>query len=114
MSCFFSSRSRHTGGALVTVVQTFALPIYEVRGKRVAVLGCSEHGAAEAMFVRHYSESVTLLTQEVSQLSKTESTDLTQNGIIIKQVPVRDYSVNDQDIGVTLADGQYKIGRAHV
>src|SRR3546814_18017743 len=29
---------------------------YEVRGKRVAVLGCSEHGAAEAMFVRHYSE----------------------------------------------------------
>src|SRR3546814_10624011 len=80
---------------------------YEVRGKRVAVLGCSEHGAAEAMFVRHYSESVTLLTQEVSQLSKTESTDLTQNGIIIKQVPVRDYSVNDQDIGVTLADGQY-------
>src|SRR3546814_15679407 len=59
------------------------------------------------MFVRHYRESVTLLTQEVSQLSKTESTDLTQNGIIIKQVPVRDYSVNDQDIGVTLADGQY-------
>src|SRR3546814_14585357 len=38
---------------------------YEVRGKRVAVLGCSEHGAAEAMFVSHYSESVTLLTQEV-------------------------------------------------
>src|SRR3546814_11002515 len=58
---------------------------YEVRGKRVAVLGCSEHGAAEAMFVRHYSESVTLLTQEVSQLSKTESTDLNQTGIIIKQ-----------------------------
>src|SRR3546814_20984880 len=61
------------------------------------------------MFVRHYSESVTLLTQEVSQLSKTESTDLTQNGIILKQVPVRDYSVNDQDIGVTLADGQYML-----
>lgn len=59
------------------------------------------------MFVRHYSESVTLLTQEVSQLSKTESTNLTQNGIIIKQMPVRDFSVNDQDIGVTLADGQY-------
>src|SRR3546814_3234791 len=93
---FFSSRRRHTRCALVTGVQTCALPIC-----------CSEHGAAEAMFVRHYSESVTLLTQEVSQLSKTESTDLTQNGIIIKQVPVRDYSVNDQDIGVTLADGQY-------
>src|SRR3546814_18792703 len=61
---------------------------YEVRGKRVAVLGCSEHGAAEAMFVRHYSESVTLLTQEVSQLSKTERTEDRKSGVEGKSVTV--------------------------
>lgn len=79
---------------------------YEVRRKRVAVLGCSDHGAAEAIFVRHFSDRVTLLTQDASQLSEAEEANLTRSGIIIKQVPVRDFSVNNQDIGVTLADGQ--------
>lgn len=79
---------------------------YEVRRKRVAVLGCSDHGAAEAIFVRYFSDRVTLLTQDTSQLSEGEKANLTRSGIIIKQVPVRDFSVNNQDIGVTLADGQ--------
>lgn len=80
---------------------------YEVRGQRVAVLGCSDHGAAEAMFVRHYSDRVTLLTQDASQLSEAESANLTQSGIIVKQMPVRDFSVNTHHLSVTLADGQH-------
>ncbi len=79
---------------------------YEVRRKRVAVLGCSDHGAAEAIFVRYFSDRVTLLTQDASQLSEAEKANLIRSDVTIKQVPVRDFSVNDQDIGVTLADGQ--------
>src|SRR3546814_10829722 len=37
MCCFFSSRSRHTSGALVTGVQTCALPIYHGDAPKIHV-----------------------------------------------------------------------------
>jgi thioredoxin reductase (NADPH) len=55
-----------------------------VCGKRVAVLGCSDHGAAEAL-VRHYSETVTLLAQDSSQLSEAEKADLARGGIAVER-----------------------------
>lgn len=79
---------------------------YEIRGRRVAVLGCSEHGAAEAMFVRHYSDAVTLLTQDASRLSEAEKTKLTRGGIATERVPIGNLSINDQDLTVKLADGR--------
>src|SRR3546814_15442699 len=48
---------------------------YEVRGKRLAVLGSSAHGAAEAMFGSSSSASVTLPTPGVTQLCNTAKTN---------------------------------------
>ncbi|RSU72565.1 NAD(P)/FAD-dependent oxidoreductase [Sphingomonas sp. S-NIH.Pt3_0716] len=79
---------------------------YEVRGKRVAVLGCSDHGAAEALFVRHYSDTVTLLAQDSSQLSVAETADLARGGIAVERAPVRDLSIDGEFLHAHLADGQ--------
>src|SRR3546814_3000009 len=48
---------------------------YEIRGRRVAVLGCSDHGAAEAIFVRHYTDNVPHPAQV--------DTDLTDRTIVV-------------------------------
>ncbi|MGW8205256.1 NAD(P)/FAD-dependent oxidoreductase (plasmid) [Sphingomonas bisphenolicum] len=79
---------------------------YEIRGKRVAVLGCSGHGAAEAIFVRHYSDTITLLTQDASELSQADEANLTRNAISVERAPVSDLSVNEKDLLVHLADGR--------
>lgn len=79
---------------------------YEVRGKRVAVLGCSDHGAAEALFVRRYSDSVTLLAQDSSQLSVSETANLARGGIAVKRAPVRDLSIDGEILLANLTDGQ--------
>jgi thioredoxin reductase (NADPH) len=79
---------------------------YEVRGKRVAVLGCSEHGAAEAIFVRRYSETVTLLTEESVQLSLADQADLADGGIAVERAVIQTFSINDDDVLVRLSDGQ--------
>ncbi|QPI75765.1 NAD(P)/FAD-dependent oxidoreductase [Sphingobium sp. Cam5-1] len=79
---------------------------YEIRGKRVAVLGCSGHGAAEAIFVRHYSDTITLLTQDASELSQADEANLTRNAISVERSPVSDLSVNEKDLLVHLADGR--------
>jgi thioredoxin reductase (NADPH) len=79
---------------------------YEVRGKRVAVLGCSDHGAAEALFVRHYSDTVTLLAQDSSQLSVAEAADLARGGIAVERAPVRDFSIDGEFLLAHLADGR--------
>lgn len=79
---------------------------YEIRGKRVAVLGCSDHGAAEALFVRHYSDTVTLLTQDASELSQADEANLVRNAIRIERAPVSGLSVSEQDLLAHLADGR--------
>src|SRR3546814_1176819 len=50
--CFFSSRRRHTICALVTGVQTCALPIWVQAGENVVVfgLGVGEDGHAASIF----------------------------------------------------------------
>ena len=79
---------------------------YEVRGKRVAVLGCSDHGAAEALFVRRYSDTVTLLAQDSSQLSVSETAKLARGGIAVKRAPVRDLSIDGEILLANLTDGK--------
>lgn len=79
---------------------------YEVRGKKVAVLGCSDHGAAEAIFVRHYSDNVTLLAQDASEFTQTEEADLARNHISVERAPVREFAVNEKELLAHLADGR--------
>lgn len=39
---------------------------FEAIGKKVAVLGAGEHGVAEAIFVRHFADDLTLITTDFS------------------------------------------------
>ncbi|MCP1471981.1 thioredoxin reductase (NADPH) [Sphingobium sp. OAS761] len=78
---------------------------FEVRGKSVAVLGCSDHGAAEARFIRRYSDTVALLTQEASQLSGSDEGDLVRSGIVVQRAPIHTLSVSDDAILASLVDG---------
>ena len=70
------------------------------------MLGCSDHGAAEALFVRRYSDTVTLLTQDASELSQADEANLTRNAISVERAPVGDLSVTEKDLLVHLADGR--------
>lgn len=79
---------------------------YKVRGKRVAVLGCSDHGAAEALFVRHYSDTVTLLAQDGAQLSAAEDVNLARADIAVERAAVRGLSIDEKNLLAHLTDGQ--------
>lgn len=79
---------------------------FEVRRKSIAVLGCSDHGAAEARFIRIYSDTVTLLTEEVSQLSRAQQESLVRSGIVVQTAPIQTLSVGDDAILLSLADGK--------
>ena len=81
---------------------------YESMGKRVAVLGQGEHAAAEALFLRTYTDQLSLLLTEGSaELSAPTLQALAQAGVGIDQV--KPSSIQVQADGVTtlgVADGR--------
>lgn len=79
---------------------------YEVRGKRVGVLGRSDHGAADALFVRHYSDAVTLLTQDGAPLSDADEADVARAGIAVERAPILAFSIDGETLLAHLSDGQ--------
>lgn len=64
---------------------------YEHRGERVAIVGCSSSGAAEALFMQNYSSDVTLLPRQDVELSKAERDELRAAGIAIVTDPIAGY-----------------------
>lgn len=74
---------------------------YEVRGKRIAVLGNEPHGFEEAQFIRHYSSSVTLIPPD-------GSTAVTRDGIGGLDAPMTSLELADRDVVVTLENGEIR------
>jgi thioredoxin reductase (NADPH) len=61
---------------------------YEVIGKDVAVIGAGDHGAREALFVRHYTDRVTLLlTGDAEKIAPSLRDELIDAGVEV--VPQR-------------------------
>lgn len=54
---------------------------YEHGGDRIAVVGCDEQGAKEALFLRRYSSDVTLVPRAFNALDPQERRELEQAGI---------------------------------
>ena len=79
---------------------------FEARGQRIAVLGSDKHGAAEARFLRHYSEAVTLLAARSADLDAEERTGLAEAGIVVVEAAVSRLDFSDGMVGVDLAGGQ--------
>jgi len=61
---------------------------YEVTDKRVGVIGTSTHGFKEAMFLRMYTASVTLISQDTEHdLSQEERRTLAEAGVALVDGP---------------------------
>ncbi len=72
---------------------------YEVRDKRIAVLGSGDHGLAEARFIRRYSRDVTLIPADGTIAQPTD-------GIAGLASPMRRLSVTDGQVIVELDAGE--------
>ncbi len=73
---------------------------YEAIGKRVAVLGAGEHAAAEALFLRTYSDRITLLLPAYGDdvLSEETRTSLGKAAIVVTHVAVGAVSLDDDGV----------------
>lgn len=61
---------------------------FEHSGGRIAVVGCDEQGAKEALFLRGYSADITLVPRAFAELESTEREELAQAGIRVVEQAV--------------------------
>lgn len=64
---------------------------YEHRGKRIAVVGCDISGAGEALFLRQFSDNITLLPKAEAELTSKEQADLAAAGVKTVTAPITRY-----------------------
>lgn len=79
---------------------------YEASGKAVAVLGASAHGAAEALFLRRYTDRVTIVPAQAADLSAPQRAELAAAGVGVVNAPMSALEPQADGITVRLADGQ--------
>lgn len=69
---------------------------YEHTDNRIGVLGCDSNGAAEALFLRRYSDRITLMPLDHPELSSSEKAQLEEAGIevakgaLVELIPHKD------------------------
>jgi len=57
---------------------------YEHSGARIGVVGCDSDGAAEALFLRQYSEDITLMPLSHPELSDEQAAEMADAGIRVE------------------------------
>lgn len=79
---------------------------YEVIGKRIAVLGNGEHAAAEALFLRTYTDklSLLLLETETTNLSPDTQRALEVAGIGVTHVVIGSVNLGDDGVAILGAE----------
>lgn len=77
---------------------------YEARGQAIGVIGADSHGVAEALFLRTFSEDVTLIPHIRTTLTSTDRAILWQAGIRVIDTPMASIAFEDHSI-VTLTSG---------
>lgn len=77
---------------------------YEHAGQRIGVIGCDDHGAAEALFVRQYSDDVTLVPRDFGELDAAQRAALAEAGIVVVEQAARHYVPRDDGMEVHLRD----------
>jgi thioredoxin reductase (NADPH) len=71
---------------------------YEVIDRDVAVIGAGDHGAREALFVRHYTDRVTLLLTGVEDLTAEHRAELEGAGVAVVSERLRDVILSDGEV----------------
>jgi len=79
---------------------------YEVTDKRIGVIGSGGHGVAEAVFLRGFSEDVTLIAPDTAHaLSEEQQAELAAFGIPAVDGPCAAVAAHDDTIVVETAEG---------
>lgn len=82
---------------------------YEVTDKRVGVLGTSEHGAREALFLRSYTRDLTLISPTAEHdLPPALAAKLDEAGIARVDGPCGGYAIEDGQFAVDTAHGRLR------
>ncbi len=81
---------------------------YEVTDKKVGVIGSDSRGVAEALFLRSYTNDVTLIAPDKAMRLKREDSDqLKLAGIACIDGPTQAVAISDDCIVVETADGTF-------
>lgn len=78
---------------------------YEETDSKIAVIGSSDHGVAEALFLRQYSEDITVLALYSSDLDAKDRANLKEAGIGWEKSPIAKIDFLKTKAKVTLEDG---------
>jgi thioredoxin reductase (NADPH) len=78
---------------------------YEVTGQRVAVLGSAAEACGKALFMRSFTNAVTLLTLDGSTPDEKACAELNEAGVIRAAAKVRSIELAPNAIIASLADG---------
>lgn len=61
---------------------------YEVTDRSIGVIGADTHGVAEALFLRTYSDRITLVAHTTADLSENDRTELDAVGVAVASSPL--------------------------
>lgn len=75
---------------------------YEHTDRHIGVIGCNVNGAAEALFLRQYSEQLTLMSHNYAELTEPQRQQLARAGITVIDTPVAHYIPDQTGINVYL------------
>lgn len=77
---------------------------YEVTGQAIGVIGADRHGVSEALFLRTFSDNVTLMVHKSVELSATDRASLSNANIRVLESPIDALEFADAAL-VRLRDG---------
>lgn len=78
---------------------------FEQQGKHVGILGAGDSGHGEALFMRTYTDRITLMTLVQSALTEEERDRLHRAGVTIVDTPAAGFAFGEDGVRVSLADG---------
>jgi thioredoxin reductase (NADPH) len=87
---------------------------FEVTDQIVAVIGSGPRGAKEALFLRSYTQNVTLISDGPShELGEAERADLAEGGIEVLDGPAVDFELEMDGLSVATAKGRRSFASAY-
>lgn len=78
---------------------------YEHIGRRIGVIGCDAQGAGEALFLRRYSDDITLIPRAFAELTADERAKLERAKVRVIDAAATDYTLEEQAMVVKLSNG---------